>query len=67
MSEITRYDVEIPVPGLGQYTLCVCYTPEAAVAIMESLLTASEPSYDRVTVAISRAPEPREAELHSAF
>lgn len=51
MSDL-RFSIEIPVPGLGQYYLCHCETPEQAAEVVRSLLSAKVPTYDRVTVVI---------------
>lgn len=52
------FEIEIPVAGLGQYTLCKCDDPGHAAEVVRILLSQRDTTYDRVTVVMVPRTEP---------
>lgn len=51
--EDPRYSIEVPIHGLGQYTLCKCDTPDTAAEVIKLLLAQKARAYDWITVRIA--------------
>jgi len=61
MSDL-RYAIQIPVPGIGQYTICQCDTAERACEVVRMLLSQRVASYYYVAVVIKEPFEDKGAD-----